>query len=143
MERLTSDQDYVKKLLEWGVVMRSRNALKVTREPTEPEIEPHFKLAVAVLKEALLDATGQGRPTSRPHRRISDRRREIYWQEKEMRMQEAREFLLEDEEDFSFWCRVAGLDPDQARKQFSQIIQRGTFGSRNWCNRIVRKGGRR
>ncbi len=75
-------------------------------DPEEPEVDPwlqerdlqpHQLLAAAVLRQAVLDATGRG------------------WGGSPRRARGARLFLLRAGPELRFWCEVAGLSPQLVR----------------------------
>jgi hypothetical protein len=66
----------------------------------ERRTDPFSRLAAAVISQAVEDATqGVG----------SKKKSAITW-------------LLQDEDGFPFWCNVLGVDPDQTRRELSNLL---------------------
>jgi len=63
--------------------------------------DAHGKLARSLLRLAFRDAQ-QG---------DTDEQKEAHW------------FLLKDQENFSFWCRAAGVDPNFLRRKLNEALE--------------------
>jgi hypothetical protein len=90
--------------------MLSRPLVELDRDVLpEIDLSPLQLLAVAVLQQAILDATARTPTVQHPPRTRAPRRhaeRVAYLRE------HATRWLREDREAVTFWCAVAGLDPD-------------------------------